>query len=77
MPFGAVLATQGALGLHIMGAPVDGHVVGGHGHFIYFGDRLKVDHLDAKGVTLPPEALKEFKTEEAQPAATPAPSDKK
>jgi hypothetical protein len=55
MPFGAMLATQGAIGLHIMGAPVDGHMVGGHGHFTYFGDRLKLDHLDAKGVTLSPD----------------------
>jgi hypothetical protein len=67
---------NGQTALHYRGSLVYGYTMPVVGNFIYFGDRLKLDHLDAMGMTVAPPAPQKAKTEEAQPAATPAPSDK-
>lgn len=51
-----------------------GQLIASDGHFSYYGMHLKVDHLDAKGVTTAPVPPK---NEESNPPAAPAGADKK
>lgn len=54
VPIGVVLDAQNATMLHYMGVPKSGDIVSANGHFLYYGDHLKLSHLDSKGTTASP-----------------------
>lgn len=52
IPIRVSLDAQNATVLHYMGAPREGDMISRNGHFTYFGDHVKLAHLDSKGVTI-------------------------
>ena len=54
IPIGVVLDAQNATVLHYIGVAKSGDIVSANGHFLYYGDHLKLSHLDSKGTTADP-----------------------
>jgi hypothetical protein len=52
IPLRAALDTQSTATLHFLGRPRAGDTVARNGHFVFFGEHLKVAHLDSQAVTV-------------------------
>lgn len=55
VPLRVALDTQSTATLHFLGRPRAGDTVARNGHFVFFGEHLKVTHLDSQGITMAPE----------------------
>lgn len=57
-PIGVILDAQNATVIHFMGVPRSGDIVSANGRFLYYGNHLKLTHLDTKGTTAAPSTEK-------------------